>query len=78
MEGRREGHRRSSIKSKVININSPSAVRSGLREGNDLPGINSKIKERKESTIRDKKESHIRAPKESQMKERRESQSHLQ
>lgn len=41
-EDKREGQRRSSIKSKVMQ--SPSAVKSGLKEPSELPGLASKIK----------------------------------
>ena len=49
-EDRREGQRRSSIKSKVMNT--PIAAKSGLREGGDIPGLNSKIKENRDSGIK--------------------------
>ena len=51
-EGRGESRRKSQFKSKLV---TPSAVKSAMREDEEMLGVRSKIKDKKESNIKEKK-----------------------
>ena len=50
-EGRGESRKKSQFKSKIMN--NPSAVKSAVREEEEMLGIRSKIKDKKESNIKE-------------------------